>query len=342
MRGTDPRYSRIGTQAVAFASEREPMEDKGSADCVGNDVSGVVFQVVHGSFVDGPGIRTTVFLKGCPLRCDWCCNPESQAGYPELKVTQDQCDGCGRCIEVCPSECVQISGGGSPTRIEIDRSACEPGCSLCVAACPTRAIELFGWRTTAGELYEIVRRDKAYYTRSGGGVTIGGGEPTFQARFTYSLMKLCQADGISVAIDTCGHTNSKLGLRILEEADLLLYDIKGLDSKRHIVGTGVTNALILQNFERLTDKGQHIIVRLPLIPGYSDSDADIEAITRFLAGRPSVERVDLMAFHRFGTIKYGQLGRQCPVADTEALLPERTESIKRVLESHGLNCQIGG
>ena len=326
---------------VASSTEILPDDQAFGSDFDGETL-GVVFQIVHGSFVDGPGVRTTMFLKGCPLRCAWCCNPESQVAEPELKITQERCDECGRCAEVCPAGAVHLEDARSSEKVHIQRVRCLRDCRLCVERCATRALEFFGWSLTAKEAYEILQKDKAYYGRSGGGVTIGGGEPTFQPRFTYSLMRLCQADGISVAIDTCGYTNSELGLRILDLADLLLFDIKGMDTRKHLAGTGVANTLILNNLTWLGERGKRIIIRLPLIPGQNDSDEALAAVGEFLARFETIERVDLMAFHRFGTVKYAQLGRRCSLTDTETISSTRLESIKRLLESYGLICQLGG
>jgi pyruvate formate lyase activating enzyme len=191
------------------------------------------------------------------------------------------------------------------------------------------------------ELFDIVKKDEQFYRSSGGGVTIGGGEPTFQPHFAYRFLKKCQENYIHVAIDTCGYTVSEEGFRVLEEADLLLYDLKGLDPEDHLRNTGVSSKVILSNLQKLNDLGKSIIIRLPLIPGYTDSDANLQATATLLAKLKSVERVDLLAYHEYGTIKYQQLGREYPL-QVLPLTEERLADIKDIFLHYGLNVQIGG
>lgn len=305
-----------------------------------DNISGLIFHVIHGSFVDGYGVRTTVFLKGCPLRCIWCCNPEGQAGHPEIKFTPSECDGCGRCIPVCPSNAIHINAKPGD-KIEIDRGLCT-NCGKCIEVCYTGALSWFGRYVTSVELFDTVKKDEQFYRASGGGITIGGGEPTFQPDFTHALLSKCRENYIHTAVDTCGYTPTIEGFEVLEEADLLLFDLKGMSANEHLKNTGVSNQGILKNLKRLDDMGKAIIIRIPLVPGYTDSSENIESTARFLSGLKSVERVDLIGYHEFGLVKYGQLGKEYRLQDVHPLTEERLKEISQVFKGYGLNVQIGG
>lgn len=312
--------------------------ETGSGETVG--LKGLVFQIIHGSFVDGPGIRTTVFLKGCPLSCLWCCNPEGQKAHAELKVTAALCNRCGNCIDVCRERAVRLGEGPDEDPIVVDRARCTD-CLECVDVCYTGALDSFGVYYSVDELFELVRKDERYYSDSGGGVTIGGGEPTLQAQFVPAFLKKCREQYIHTALDTCGYTTSEEAALALEEADLLLYDIKGLDPSQHFVDTGVHNNIILENLRHASDIGKPVIIRFPIIPGHNDSDEAVDAVGGFLSGLRSVQRVDLMAYHKYGTVKYGQLGRAYRL-EAEIPTDERMAAIKERLEGYGLPVQLGG
>jgi len=305
-----------------------------------SQVEGLVFQIIHGSFVDGPGIRTTVFLKGCPLSCLWCCNPEGQKAHAELKVTAALCNQCGNCIPVCPEGAMRLGEKPGEDPIVVDRTRCT-NCLGCVDVCYTGALESFGVYYTVDELFELVRKDERYYSDSGGGVTIGGGEPTLQAPFVRAFLKKCREHYIHTALDTCGYTTSEEGVLALQEADLLLFDIKGLDPEQHFVDTAVYNDVILDNLKRASHRGKPVIIRFPIIPGHTDSDETVEAVGRLLSGLRSMQRVDLMAYHQYGTVKYGQLGKEYRL-QVETPTDERMAEIKGRLEGFGLRVQLGG
>ena len=305
-----------------------------------DNIRGLIFHIIHGSFVDGYGIRTTVFLKGCPLKCLWCCNPEGQQSYIELKVTPSLCDGCGRCLQVCPDNAIQISKDREAERVKIDRALCSR-CGKCIDVCYQGAIDCFGKYYTVDELFDIVRKDEQYYRASGGGVTIGGGEPTFQPHFTGAFMRKCQENYINVALDTCGYTTTKDGLKLIEEADLLLFDFKGIDPVKHLKNTCVSNEVILSNLKHLNALRKSIIVRVPIIPEYNDDIENIIATAEFLSGLKSVERVDLLAYHEYGRVKYGQLGKEYTLS-VQPPSEERVNDIKATFERYGLNVQLGG
>lgn len=303
------------------------------------DIKGLIFHIIHGSFVDGHGVRTTIFLKGCPLRCLWCCNPEGQIPTPELKFTESLCNVCGKCVEACPENAIrppQTEDG----KIIIDRKACT-NCGKCIDVCFTGALDCFGKYYTVDELFDIVKKDVAFYKSSGGGVSIGGGEPTFQEEFTAAFLKKCKDNYIHTAVDTCGYTINDEGLKILEEADLLLFDLKGIDLGVHKKNTNVSNERILANLKHLDAMRKPIIIRVPLIPGCTDSDEKVQGTADFLSTLRSVERIDLMGYHEFGRIKYVQLGRDYKL-DAKVLSDDRLNKIKKVFEKHSLNVQLGG
>jgi pyruvate formate lyase activating enzyme len=304
------------------------------------NVTGLIFHVIHGSFVDGYGIRTTVFLKGCPLRCVWCCNPEGQHLYAEIKLTVSECDGCGQCVEICPVNAIQTGLESEHIKVRLNRSLCT-NCGKCIDVCFTGALDFFGKSITVDELFNIIKKDEQFYRASGGGVSIGGGEPTLQPDFTYALLKKCRENYIHTAVDTCGYTVNDKGFRILAEADLLLFDIKGIDPKEHMKNTGVSNEPILKNLKKLNDMGKPIIIRIPVIPGYTDSSQNLKVTAAFLSGLNSVERVDLIAYHEYGKVKYEQLGREYRLKK-DSISIERMNEIKSIFEGRGLNTQLGG
>jgi pyruvate formate lyase activating enzyme len=305
-----------------------------------NENQGLIFNILRGSFLDGHGIRTTIFLKGCPLKCLWCCNVEGQEVYPELKVTASECNGCGRCVDLCPVEAIRLDPDNIGEILQVDRGLCT-NCGQCVRACYRGALQNFGQYYTVDELFDIVRKDELAYRNSGGGVTIAGGEPTFHPYFTRALMKKCQDNFIHTALDTCGYTLSDIGFECLKEADLLLFDLKHMDSKEHERLTAVPNEPILTNLKKLNDLEKDIVIRIPVIPGYNDSDENLRASAQFLSGLKSVERVDLIGYHNYSQKKYLQLGREYPLT-MPAADEQYMQEIKAFFEQYGLLVQLGG
>jgi glycyl-radical enzyme activating protein len=301
---------------------------------------GMIFQIIHGSFVDGPGIRTTIFLKGCPLSCLWCCNPEGQKRHPELKVTASLCNSCGNCVGGCPEAAIQLSQPPADDMVEIDRTLCT-NCFKCVDVCYTGALDRFGVYYTVDELFDVVKRDELYYSSSGGGVTIGGGEPSLQPGFVRAFLRRCRENYIHAALDTCGYTTDEEGLGVLEEADLLLFDIKGLDADQHFIDTAVSNQVSLNNLRHLSGMGKPIIIRFPIVPGRTDSEENITGVGRLLSTLAGIQRVDLIAYHEYGTGKYRQLGKEYRL-EAERPTEEHMNEIKETLENYGLNVQLGG
>lgn len=298
-----------------------------------------VFNLVNGSFVDGPGIRTTVFLKGCRLRCKWCCNPEGQSFQPEMRFLAAHCrSGCSDCVSACPEGAIRWETG----TLKIDRAKCI-GCGRCETACFEDALRLFGKWYTPEDLMGRIRREKPYLTRSGGGVTIGGGEATCWSAFCRELIRLCHAEGIHTAIDSCGYPCTEETLSALDAADLVLFDLKGMDSARHQENTGAGNEEILRTFEHLRTTNKPVIVRAPLVPGYNDSPEELAALGRLLRESPNVERVDLMPYHEYGVSKYEEIGLSYPLAGK--VEPYSQDQVRQLLEffrTYHPNVQIGG
>jgi len=229
---------------------------------------------------------------------------------------------------------------GAEDKIQIDRKLCD-NCGKCIEVCNTGALDCFGKWMTVDEVFNIVKNDEPFYRASSGGVSIGGGEPTLQPQFTYALLRKCKDNYIHTAVDTCGYTTTKEGLKILEEADLLLFDLKGLDLEQHKYNTGVPNKIILDNLKHLASMRKPIIIRLPIIPGHNDSEENIKATAEFLSTLKSVERVDLLSYHQFGIVKYGQLGKEYKL-DIQSPTQEQMDHITDILWQHGLNTQLGG
>lgn len=270
-------------------------------------MQGVVTDIQRFSIHDGPGIRTLVFLKGCPLRCPWCSNPETQLRDPEIAYFEHRCIGCGRCVAVCHSSAIKEIG-------IIEREKCDL-CGECVEACPAKAIQRIGESTSAVQLYNEVLKDEAFYKNSSGGVTFSGGEPLTQPEFLISMLDRLEKANIHVAIETSGYAEWPILKKVSERTDLFFYDLKLFDSQQHNTLLGVDNAIILENLIKLSDLGKEIIVRIPFIPGYTDGDDNMTSLLKFAASLKKVHKIELLPFHNYGKKKYSSLGRQYPLGD---------------------------
>lgn len=271
-----------------------------------------IFDIERASYVDGPGIRTTVFFKGCNLRCAWCHNPESQSSAPQMMLYKNKCTDCGRCKDKCPY-------GLDECRL----------CGKCSLYCPHDAREICGSAYTADEVFKEIVKDVSLYGDSGGGVTFSGGECMLQINFLKEILKKCKENGIHTAVDTAGHLPFERFERILPYTDLFLYDVKCYDSEKHKSYTGVGNELILDNLKRLLRSSASVWVRIPVISGVNDTDEEITAISKFLKENGNPEKIELLPYHAMGEHKYSALGRD--VCRFTPPSKERLERLKALL-----------
>ena len=284
------------------------------------DLAATVFDTQRFCLHDGPGVRTVLFLKGCSLRCQWCCNPESQTPAAEVLFDASQCISCGKCVDVCPHGAIIPP----PAEDRVERSRCR-GASYCVAVCPTGALRIAGTTMTLVNAVATVLRDKPYFDVSGGGVTLSGGEPLLQAEFAAALFGALKRRGVHTALETAGDVPWSAFERVDDATDLYLFDIKHADEAAHKTGTGRGNLRIIDNLRRLSHGGATIILRYVLLPGYNMDDDSIEELVRVALSVDLLE-VQLLPFHRLGAGKYTQLGRSAPWADVP---PPDAEDVRR-------------
>ncbi len=293
-------------------------------------VTGRVFNVQRYSLHDGPGIRTTVFLKGCPARCLWCHNPESQAVGPEVIRVETRCASCGTCETVCPHG-APPPGSGRCT-----------ACGACVEACPAGARELVGRATTVDEVMVEVLRDRIFFQDSGGGVTFSGGEPLAQLEFLRALLTAARGHGLHTAVDTCGFAPREDLLGLVPLVDLFLFDVKLIDDERHRELTGLPTGPILHNLRALAEAHPSVWIRVPIVPGHTDDEADVAAIAALVDELPQIRHVSLLPFHATGGAKARRLGRPAALESLPPPPPERMETLAGLFRERGLAVSIGG
>ncbi|MBN1191884.1 MAG: glycyl-radical enzyme activating protein [Dehalococcoidales bacterium] len=315
-----------------------------------DELTGKVFDIQGFTVNDGPGIRTEIFLKGCPLKCLWCHSPESQSPHMQVAWFEIRCIGlgvCGKCLEACPGGAI-TEGKTIVSKvdqseiqvIDINRELCD-NCGKCAVVCPANALAVCGTDMTVEQVLNRINKDRLYYRRSGGGVTLSGGEPMMQYEFSTAVFKQCKDQGINTALDTTGFARWDHYRAILEYTDLVLFDIKHMDSNRSLEITGRPNDLILENARKMAAAGISLQIRIPIVPGYNDSQENLQAIGRFCSGLgDAVTLVQLLPYHRLGLVKYERLQKKYQLEDIIPPPAETMEAHKSLIESYGLKVQI--
>lgn len=297
---------------------------------------GTVFNIQKYSLHDGPGIRTTVFLKGCPLSCWWCHNPESQQVKQEIVFWKDKCIACRDCEKVCPVGAVKFTEKG----FNLDKDKCIL-CGKCAEVCPSEALEKIGKKMSLDEVMNEVEKDMVFYEESGGGVTFSGGEPLLQIEFLDSLLTISKEKGMHTVVDTSGHTPWENFERIKDKVDLFLYDIKHIDDEKHKKYMGISNVLILENLKKLAERGNKIWIRIPVIPGINDDDLNIERVCEYISSL-NLRDIYLLPYHRIARDKYKRLNMKYKIPDLQQPRDEEMERIAQRFRVYGLNAKIGG
>ncbi|MGV8983446.1 choline TMA-lyase-activating enzyme [Clostridium sp.] len=294
----------------------------------------MIFNVQKYNVYDGPGVRTLVFFKGCPLRCKWCANPEGLDRKYQVMFKRDSCIDCGACVSVCP---VSIHTISKELKHEVMHSLDCIGCRKCEAKCTESALSIVGNVKTVSEIMEIIEEDREFYNVSGGGVTLGGGEVLMQAEFAADLLMACKQEGINTAIETCGYTKLESILKVAEFTDLFLFDIKHIDPECHYKLTGVRNEQILENLKELLHLRYNVKVRMPLLKGINDNQDEIERGIDFLMpfrDYKNFKGIDLLPYHKLGVNKYTQLGTEYPIKEDPSLSSDELNIIEKWVKKY--------
>ncbi len=300
-------------------------------------VKGIIFDIKKYAIHDGPGIRTTVFLKGCPLKCLWCHNPESQKLEPEIMLYPDKCiKSCDLCIKVCHTGALKKAD-----EIMIDKDKCDL-CGDCIEICPSDAIRVSGREVSVEDVMKEIDKDMLFYDESSGGITFSGGEPLLQVDFLESLLKESKKRYLTTVVDTSGYSDFERFEKINSLVDLYFYDLKLMDDELHKKYTGVSNRVILKNLEKLDKIHRNIEIRIPLVEGITDTRENIDAIIEFLRKLENIVRVTLLNYHRAGVSKYQRLGMPYLLEEIKPLPEEKINEIKNMFEKYNFNVKIGG
>ncbi len=301
-------------------------------------MTGRIFDIKRYSIHDGPGIRTTFFLKGCALRCLWCHNPESVDPRPEIMHWPGRCVRCHACSQACPLGAISEDGAGA---VVIDRSRCDL-CGQCAEACLYDAVQIVGREMTVAEVVAEAERDRVFYEQSGGGVTLSGGDPIVQADFAEAVLGACRSRGLRTALDTAGMTPSVVLDRLAPKADLVLYDLKCMEEARHRAFTGASNASILDNLKRLAAAGTEVWVRIPLVGGVNDDEDNIRRTIALLLSLKAIRRVGLLPYHSGGLEKARRIGKESQFRKFESPSEERIAGIETAFRDAGFDVRRGG
>lgn len=301
---------------------------------------GRIFKIERLAVHDGPGIRTIIFFKGCPLQCLWCSSPESQSQYLEMGYDERNCVRCMNCLEVCPLNAVYVSKGG---RIRTDRQRCD-NCGECVNVCRHNARRMIGEEVHLSEVIKEIERDEVFYYRSGGGVTLSGGEPTAQPEFAKAILKSCLNRGISTAMETCGYAHWDILEELLDFLDLIYVDLKHINAHIHERLTGKSNQLILENIKKINENSRDtpMVIRIPVIPGVNDTQENIFGMADFVRRLNNLKRIDLLPYHRYGVSSYWILERDYKLTNIDVPSHKRMLNLKSIFESYGITVQLGG
>ena len=300
-------------------------------------MTGLVFSIERYAIEDGPGIRTLIFLKGCPLNCEWCANPESHTYAPEILYYRNKCASCGRCVVACPQDAIRTD---DTYGLVTDPDRCTV-CGVCVDTCYYDARAVSGKDMSVSEVMQVVLRDRLYYQKSGGGVTFSGGEPLMQAGFVRELVAACKAEGIHTAIETTLCVDEKVVTDTLADVDLIFVDVKLLDADAHFLHTGMRNEKILSNIQLIDRLGKKFIIRIPFIPGVNDDLETQQQIYTWAAALSHLEWLEILPYHRLGLGKYQALGREYPMGDAKPYRKPELEYLVEVGKALGVNVRIG-
>jgi len=293
-----------------------------------------LFNIQKYNMYDGPGVRTLVFFQGCPLRCDWCSNPEGQLRGFQILFKKDQCTHCGGCVPVCPVGIHRMDATGKHI---VDRDINCIGCRKCEKACPESALAIVGESKTIAEIADIIEEDRPFYETSGGGATLGGGEVLSQPQAASSLLQVCKQRGINTAIETCGYARPEVIEKVADHVDLFLYDVKHMDSDKHHELTGVRNEMILENLKWLLDNRYNVKIRMPLLKGVNDGEPEILQLVEFLKPYQDLNNfkgVDLLPYHKMGVNKYNQLGWEYPIEGDPKLSEADLDRIEKCIRKY--------